>query len=172
MFEITIKGETLGELGKNMLDMARLYKAYDIYQADDAAREEMQAERKGKTPPKTPAKSEAPDPKVEPELPFIKEYTAADEEDTPPEPMPVGATAVVDAGTGQPVSQIITAEFVDVEPVKQMTMTDVKVAAAKLAAKDTPKLASILKKYNAAKLSEVAPDALGDFAGEVMDALG
>ena len=156
MFEITIKGETEDELFSNLADLAaRLAGPHQPLRSRKAT-----------------AKAEAPDPKVEPELPFIKEYTAADEEDTPPEPMPVGATAVVDAGTGQPVSQIITAEFVDVEPVKQMTMTDVKVAAAKLAAKDTPKLASILKKYNAAKLSEVAPDALGDFAGEVMDALG
>ena len=164
MFEITIKGETMSELGKNMLDAARLYKAYDIYQADDAAREEMQAQRKAAARKQTtePAKAEEP---------VVKEYTAADEEDVPPEPMPVGATAVVDAGTGRPVEQVV-GEIVEDEPVKQMTMNDVKVAAVKLAAKDTPLLGKILKKYNAAKLSEVAPDALGDFAGEVMDALG
>ena len=167
MFEITIKGETLTILAGNLQHMAEQFSRTPSGSAIERA---LTKTRKAMV--SAPNPEPAPDPKVEPELPFIKEYTAADEEDTPPEPMPVGATAVVDAGTGQPVSQIITAEFVDVEPVKQMTMTDVKVAAAKLAAKDTPKLASILKKYNAAKLSEVAPDALGDFAGEVMDALG
>ena len=147
MFEITIKGETEDELFSNLADLAaRLAGPHQPLRSR-----------------KAPAKAEAP---------AEKEYTAADEEDSPPQPMPAGANAVVDAGTGQPVAEIITAEFVEAEPVKQMTMTDVKVAAAKLAATDTPKLASILKKYNAAKLSEVAPDALGDFAGEVMDALG
>ncbi len=53
-----------------------------------------------------------------------------------------------------------------------MTIDGVKAAAAKLAAKDTPALAKILKGFDAAKLSEVPKDRLGDFATEVMEALG
>lgn len=53
-----------------------------------------------------------------------------------------------------------------------MTMDDVKAAAAKLAAKDTPKLKAILESYGAAKLSEVPKEKLGDFAGDVIEALG
>jgi thiazole synthase ThiGH ThiG subunit len=78
--------------------------------------------------------------------------------------MPEGAKTVVDAGTGQPLPK-------SSEAIK-MTMEDVKVAAAKLAAKDTPALAKILKKYDASKLSEVDKAKLGDFAADVMEALG
>ena len=53
-----------------------------------------------------------------------------------------------------------------------MTAADVRAAAAKLAAKDTPALAALLKTYNAPSLSAVPPESLGDFAGDVLEALG
>lgn len=109
---------------------------------------------------------EEPAPVAKPTKPAkkVEEYKpdAADVEE--PDPMPETAKAVVDAGTGQPV--------VAEEPTKQMTVDDVRSAAAKLAAADSPKLAAILKAHGAVKLSEVPNDKLGDFASDVMEALG
>ena len=52
-----------------------------------------------------------------------------------------------------------------------MTFDDVKVAAAKLVAKDTPGFSKILEKYGAPSLSGVPKDKLGDFAADVLAAL-
>lgn len=87
-----------------------------------------------------------------------------DEELEPARPMPETAKQIVDAGTGKPAGKADA-------PIT-MTFDDVKVAAAKLAAKDTPALAKILKKYDAANLSGVDKAQLGDFASDVMEALG
>lgn len=153
MFEITIKGSTITELAGNLQILAAHYAT---------------AETGGTVTKTRPAKAEPralADPKP---APVPADDFDPDKEDSPPQPMPETARAVVDAGTGQPVAAPAPAE----ELVKQMTFDDVKAAAAKLAAKDTPTLAGILKKYGAAKLSEVSKDKLGDFAGDVLEALG
>ena len=85
----------------------------------------------------------------------------------PVEKAPAIASQVVDAGTGKPVGADTPGE-----EAKPMTAADVRAAAAKLAAKDTPALAALLKKYNAPSLSAVPPESLGDFAGDVLEALG
>ncbi len=88
---------------------------------------------------------------------------AADVAEAPPEPK--GATAVVDAGTGKPIEQAPS------EPV-ELTMDMVRANATRLAQADAPKLKAILGEFGAAKLSEVKPDDLPDFAGRVLAALG
>lgn len=158
MFEITIKGETLDALWDNLAaiygGVAQPVANQRSYEADDAAREKMQAKRKAK---------ENPGPKSQPD------WDPEEDETAPPEPMPEGAGAVVDAGTGKVVEKPLN-KPAD-EPVKQMTLDDVKAAASKLVAKDVTALTAILKKYDATKLSEVPKGKLGDFAGDVMEAL-
>ncbi len=110
------------------------------------------------------AKSSAPNPEAGSKSDATDvEELALDDVDrellAPVPPAPAGANAIVDAGTGKPAE---TAETV------KMTFDDVKVAAAKLAAKDTPKLLEILTKFKAANLSGVPKDKLGEFAGLVM----
>lgn len=85
---------------------------------------------------------------------------AADVAQAPAEPK--GATAVVDAGTGKPMEA----------PQTEMTIEDVRAAATRLAQADATQLKAILGEFGAAKLSEVKPDDLGDFAGKVLAALG
>jgi hypothetical protein len=162
MFEITIKGDTLEELAGNMQRIAAMYQATPA--GDDAA-PKPRGSRKTASAPKTADVSE--DAAASP--------TASDEDakleaelNEPAEPMPETAKQVVDAGTGQPVGATSTDSD---EPIT-MTMDDVKNAAAKLAAKDSPTLVKILKDYGAAKLSEVPKEKLGDFAADVMEALG
>jgi hypothetical protein len=162
MFEITIKGDTLEELAGNMQRIAAMYQATPA--GDDAA-PKPRGSRKTASAPKTADVSED-----------AAAYPTASDEDAkleaelnePAEPMPETAKQVVDAGTGQPVGATSTDSD---EPIT-MTMDDVKNAAAKLAAKDSPTLAKILKDYGAAKLSEVPKEKLGDFAADVMEALG
>jgi hypothetical protein len=159
MFKITIEGETLQELQDGLITMLQAVGKESSYQADDAAREKMQAERKAK--PKAKA---TPAPQPEPEA----EETDAElqaELNEPVEPMPETANAVVDAGTGKPAGKKAEAPI-------QMTMDDVKTAAAKLVAKDQARLVEILQKYKAANLSAVPKDKLGDFAADIMEALG
>ena len=155
MFEITIKGETLEDLHDKL-------EALSFSLGSGADRRTTPA-----TKPVSKPKAKAPDPQPEPEV--DDELTGEDALDAPADPMPEGADAVVDAGTGQPLPK--TKAEGDDAPIK-MTMDDVKTAAAKLAAKDTPKLAELLKKYGADKLSAVAKTKLGDFAADVMEALG
>jgi hypothetical protein len=156
MFKITIEGATMAELAANV--------------------EQFTAELTGNgtSPAPKPRVRKAATP-VEPEQTGTTASTAPSEEQedgdlqaelsAPVEPMPEAAKAIVDAGTGKPAAPAAD------EPIK-MTFEDVKVAAAKLAAKDTPKLGEILKSYGAGKLSEVPPAKLGDFASDVMEALG
>jgi hypothetical protein len=160
MFEITIKGATLSEIQDRLDAMQAVFGA-----AADRGRIEQ--------PDPKPARKSRPskgEPQPEAEAPEQEEQLSADdaklqaELNEPAEPMPETAKAVVDAGTGQPAPK-------SDEPIT-MTMNDVKNAAAKLAAKDTPTLAKILKDYGAAKLSEVPKEKLGDFAADVMEALG
>lgn len=149
MFKITIEGDTLNDLASNVLTMAAQFQT---------------TVPEGKSASKSKAKAPAqPEPEVDDEL------TGDDALDAPAEPMPEGADAIVDAGTGKPAGKPAKAKA---DAPIQMTMDDVKVAAAKLAAKDTPALAKILKKYDASKLSEVPKEKLGDFAADVMEALG
>lgn len=150
MFEVTIKGETLEELQGNL---NRIIPMFGGVAAEPA-------------PKATSRKKTAPQPQPEPEVEDaeIEDVEAALNE--PVEPMPDTAKAIVDAGTGKPAAPAKADA-----PIK-MTFDDVKAAAAKLAAKDTPKLAAILKKYKAAKLSDVPGQDLGEFASDVMEALG
>ena len=161
MFEVTIKGETLEELSGNVNRMAATFNAGDARRtndADDAVREELQAKR-------TPRKK-APVPAEPVDAENIDDGDVEAALNEPVEPMPETAKAIVDAGTGKPAAPAKSDA-----PIR-MTFDDVKAAAAKLAAKDTPKLAAILKKYKAAKLSDVPGPDLGDFASDVMEALG
>lgn len=82
-----------------------------------------------------------------------------------PAPKPVA----VDAGTGKPlVADPPTADGEDTV----MTFDEVKAKATLLAATDSVKLAAILQEFGAGKLSEVPEDKLGEFAGQVLEALG
>jgi hypothetical protein len=154
MFEITITAPTMQELAVSIAQLAATYGDQPFAAAVPAS--------KSKTKPKV-----APAPEQEEEVNIdaasadaeLRAAIAADERTV--QPMPETAKGTVDAGTGQPADA----------PIK-MTMDDVKAAAAKLAAKDTPKLAEILKKYKAGKLSEVKGADMGDFAADVMAELG
>ena len=160
MFEITIKGETLSQLAGNILLMARQYQATVSYEADDAVREELQAKR-------TRAKKAAPAPEPEVEetdAELEAELEAELNAPVPSAPDTAKPGVVVDAGTGKPLPA-------DDQPVK-MTFDDVKASAAKLAAKDVEQLKLILSKYGAGKISEVPKAKLGDFASDVLEALG
>lgn len=86
-------------------------------------------------------------------------------------PAPATSAQVVDAGTGQPVVPAAE-QVVDAEPVKQMTVEDVQKAAAQLVQKDIEQLKALLKKYDAANVKAVKPAQLGDFAADVLAALG
>jgi hypothetical protein len=153
MFKITIEGDSLNEL------LANLEAATKTLLLGDAAPKSRGREAATTPPPADASDDAAPSLTADDEP-----LTGEDALDAPAEPMPEGAKTVVDAGTGQPLPK-------SSEAIK-MTMEDVKVAAAKLAAKDTPALAKILKKYDASKLSEVDKAKLGDFAADVMEALG
>lgn len=184
MFEVTIKGATMAELASSVIALAAGMGAVQdriVNDADNTAREELQAQRSA-APKSKPARaagkksdggatvSDAPEQEEEVDIggdvaqadAELRAAIAADERTV--QPMPDTAKVLVDAGTGK------VAEPVDA-PVR-MTMDDVKAAAAKLAAKDTPKLAALLKKYKAGKLSEVKGSDMGDFAADVMEALG
>lgn len=160
MFEITIKASSLSELGEMLQDAAALHSATaePLSAPKPAARS-----RKAATPVEREPTGDtvSPAPSEEQEVDTDDELQRELNEDV--EPMPETAKAIVDAGTGQPAAAEVN---------KKMTMEDVKVAAAKLAQKDTPKLAAILKAYGAAKISEVSKDKLGDFAADVLEALG
>lgn len=156
MFEVTIKGDSMSALASAVVALAGQFQTTASYEADDAAREALQAKRTARKP--------KPEPQPEPEVADDE----ADWTDEQVEPMPETAKAIVDAGTGKPAP---AAKAEADAPIK-MTFNDVKAAAAKLAAKDTPQLAAILKKYKAAKISEVPGPQLGEFASDVMEALG
>lgn len=147
MFKITIEGATLQELMANVNAMA-------------AGADMPVTESKPK-----PRKAASPAPEPDPVEAAISHEDAAvlAELNAEVEPAPETANSVVDAGTGKPL--------VADAPV-QMTKADVKAAAVKLAGKDTPALAAILKKYDAPNLSGVSDENLGDFAADVMAALG
>ena len=142
MFEITIKGETLPEVAEGLRAALNQF-------ADAPEKPAPTRSRKADKP--------APEPEQQPMDEVDRELLE------PAEPMPETAKGVVDAGTGKPIAKAD-------EPIK-MTFEDVKAAAAKLAAQDTPALAALLKKYDAGKLSEVPKGKLGDFASDVMEAL-
>jgi hypothetical protein len=144
MFEITIKGETLEELAGNVSRMAAQFST-TVPDGGDAKPKGKRATAAGRQQSGAGA---APAPSEEPEDPSDAALMAELAE--PVEPMPETAKAVVDAGTGAPAGG----------------------ETAKLAAKDTPKLAEILGTYGAGKISEVPKGKLGDFAADVMQALG
>lgn len=73
-------------------------------------------------------------------------------------PEPVAATAVVDAGTGKPIAPV--------------SIEELRANATRLAQKDTPALAALLKQFGAAKLSEVPEGELPAFNAAVVAALG
>ncbi len=144
MFEITIKGETMEQLANNVVLMALPFSSAVLRQK-----------------PAPTGKPVASQPEV---TATVEDAELERELNEPAPPMPATGAQVVDAGTGKPA-------VTDDEPIK-MTIEGVKAAAAKLAGKDTPALAKILKGYDASKLSEVPKDRLADFATEVMEALG
>ena len=100
------------------------------------------------------------EPAADPEEAELAREIAADIAQAASEPK--GATQVVDAGTGQPIAQ---AEV-------SLTMDEVRANATRLAQADSAQLKAILGEFGAAKLSEVAPDQLPDFAARVLAALG
>ena len=150
--------------------------------ADDAAREAMQAARK--TSPRKPKAENTTAMSAEtvtqdPEDAQLAAEIAADVAAAPAEPE--GAKMVVDAGTGKPMGEPISPETLaraggapaeDDGEVLELTFDEVKKKATLLAAKDMQQLAGILQKYGAGKLSEVPEDKLGDFAADVLAALG
>lgn len=148
MFQITVKGDSLQDLAANLTTMVAQFQTTV-----------PEGERRAITKRATP--------KAKP-IPTDDEPVAQDEvdrellEEVPP--APATANAVVDAGTGQPVAA--AAE------TKQMTIEDVRKAAGQLAAKDTPALKALLEKYGAPNLSGVPNEKLGDFASDVLEALG
>ncbi len=149
MLRITVEGATLAELSGSLFLMAS--------QFGMAAGEPAPKATPRKVGPVPLPSGDRPKPAADP---VDRELL----EEVPPQPNAV--RGAVDAGTGQPIAAP-TGEA----PV-QMTMDQVRTNAAKLAAKDSPTLAAILKKYGAGKLSEVAGEQLGDFASDVMEALG
>lgn len=150
MFKITIEGETLEDLGTSLATMAAQFGTTVAAPT---------------TKPKATKAKAAPQPEPEEtDAELERELNA------PVEPMPETAKAVVDAGTGQTASP--TAIVADEEPTVELTMADVRAKAGKLAATDTKKLAELLNKYGAAKLSEVSAENLPLFAADVLEALG
>lgn len=149
MFKITIEADTPGELALN------LQKMLDEF-AGSAAEPAPRKPRGTKTQPKVEEHE------AETETPSTDEVDKELLEEVPPAPNT--AKQVVDAGTGKPAPASDA-------PI-QMTFNDVKAAAAKLASKDTPKLKEIIEKHGGTKLSDVPKENLGDFATDVMEALG
>lgn len=147
MFEITVKGDTLEELHSRLEELS-----FSLAAGED--RRPAPALKPVAKRGKAPAKTEEPEP---------EDAALKAELNEPAPPAPATASQVVDAGTGKPIPT---------DAPVQMTFADVKTAAARLAAKDTPKLAEILGKYSAQKLSDVPKEQLGDFAADVMEALG
>jgi hypothetical protein len=166
MFEITIKADTHDELVQNLLELAT---GRRVEMKSEQPKGDAAPKPRGRRPATTPTPADTSDDAAA-SLTADEELTGDDALDAPAAEMPEGADAIVDAGTGQPVAKK-AAKAKDDAPI-QMTMDDVKVAAAKLAAKDTPALAGILKKYDAPNLSGVPKEKLGDFAADVMEALG
>ena len=152
MFSITIQGDTLEELANGLREM------YHQFQTTGAP-QETKSRKAAKAAPVTTKE-------------YVAEVVQPDPEDAaleaelnaPVPPAPATSKGIVDAGTGRPIP-------VGDAPI-QMNMDQVRTAAAKLAAKDSPTLATILKKYGAAKLSEVPKESVGDFAADVMEQLG
>lgn len=107
-----------------------------------------------------PAPKADPEP-VDPEEAQLAAEIAADVAEAPPEPK--GAQQIVDGGTGKPM---------DHPAERAMTMDEVRASATRLAQANAPELKAILASFGAAKLSEVKPDDLPDFAQAVLDALG
>ncbi len=149
MFKITIEGATMEQV------TAQIASLYAMSQQEPAP-----APKAMRKPPKA----------VEPE-PVTASDIAPTQSDAVDaelleilEPAPNTANTVVDAGTGKPVAAP--------EPVKQMTFDDVKVAAAKLAQQDTPALKALIEKYGGTNLSSIPKEKLGDFAADVLAAVG
>lgn len=159
MFKITVEGETLSDLASNLLLVAKQFETTPAAEAPKPARK-----AKASPAPQPEAETGA----VEDTDGGGDDAALAAELLAPAEPQPEGSKAIVDAGTGAPADTKAKAK--DDAPIK-MTFDDVKTAAAKLVAKDQAKLAEILKKYDAANLSGVPKDKLGDFASDVMEAL-
>ena len=162
---ITINGDNAQEAGAELQTLARLLSGTAItYRLEEHGGGTTQAPVAAKAKP-TAKKAPAAEP-VDEEL-SAEDIEMQRELNAPVEKAPAIASQVVDAGTGKPVGADTPGE-----EAKPMTAADVRAAAAKLAAKDTPALAALLKKYNAPSLSAVPPESLGDFAGDVLEALG
>ena len=145
MFKITIEGATMEQVTAQIASLYAMSQQQPVL-TEEPAPKAKPAARKAATP----------------------EPVAEDQVDTELleilEPAPNTANTVVDAGTGKPVAAP--------EPVKQMTFDDVKVAAAKLAQQDTPALKALIEKYGGTNLSSIPKEKLGDFAADVLAAVG
>ena len=80
------------------------------------------------------------------------------------EPAPAGAAQVVDAGTGKPMVPIVEAEPLD--------PAEIRTLAVRLAQKDTPALAKLLRDVGATKLSEVPEEQMAGVVAAITAALG
>lgn len=156
---ITINGDNAQEAGEELSTLARLLSGTSV-------QENTPVTAPINKPKPTAKKAPAPEPTVDEEL-SAEDIEMQRELNASVEKAPAIASQVVDAGTGKPVGADTSTE-----EAKPMTAADVRAAAAKLAAKNTPALAALLKKYNAGSLSAVPPESLGDFAGDVLEALG
>lgn len=159
MFTITIQGTTLEDFHANLQQLAAQFGGVPTTAPKSRVKKNASA------PPTADASDDvAQSPTAQGEPEGVADAELAAELNAPVEPMPETAKAVVDAGTGKPAEQAA--------PVVQMTFDDVKAAAAKLAAANTPKLVELLKKYGAPNLSGVPGDKLADFASDVLAELG
>lgn len=165
MIKITIEGETVGQVAALALAIAGQMGATPAEGADAAPAPKPRAKKGAATPaePKQDGATASTAPSQEQDE-VLPDDELARELAEPVDPMPETAKAVVDAGTGKPAEQTSA-------PI-QMTFDDVKAAAAKLAAANTPKLVELLKKYGAPNLSGVPQDKLADFASDVLAELG
>src|SRR6478735_2921566 len=160
MFKVTIEGNTPQEIQDGLITLLQQFSAgadRRVNDADDAAREELQAKRTRAKKPAPAAEpqssgstvSDAPSPEASEPDPSIdsaearaaeREFQAAVAAESA-EPAPATATGLVDAGTGQPIPPDLASKVV------QMTMDDVRANAAKLAAVNTPLLGELIKKH-------------------------
>lgn len=162
MIKITIEAANTAELATQLLSLAGQFgETEPVPDRETSAAPKPTAARQSRKAATPAAETQAASPPAD-------EVDRELLEEVPPAPTAAGQ--VVDAGTGKPAAQqVVEAEATE---VKQMTMDDVRKAAAQLAAKDTDALKALLTKYGAPNLSGVPQDKLADFAGDVVAALG
>jgi len=154
MFKITIEGATMEQVTAQIASLYAMSQQAQVLTETPAP----------KTTMRKPPKAIEPEPITAADIAPTQSDAVDAELLEVLEPAPNTANTVVDAGTGKPVAKP--------EPVKQMTFDDVKVAAAKLAQQDTPALKALIEKYGGTNLSSIPKEKLGDFAADVLAAVG